>query len=106
MDSGPRLKAHPGMTASGTAPLPLPLAAHEVEVAAFVGLQNGLVEEMGVAAACPFRRRCRLERGASLVELGVIDQEIYAALFDLHPDHLAHLHHPHRSPHPLLSRTN
>src|SRR5260221_11651324 len=89
MDSGPRLKAHPGMTASGTAPLPLPFAAHEVEVAAFVGLQNGLVEEMGVAAACPFGRRCRLERGASLVGLGVIGQEIDAALFDLEPDHVA-----------------
>src|SRR3954467_8720788 len=38
-------------------PLSLPLATHEIEIAAFVGLQDRLVEQMGVAALGPVRRR-------------------------------------------------
>jgi hypothetical protein len=35
----------------------LPLAAHEIEIAAFVGLQDRLIEQMRVAAFGPIRRR-------------------------------------------------
>src|SRR4051812_12508991 len=49
--------------------LPLPRAAHEVEVAAFVGLQDRLVEKMRVAAFGPVRRCRRRERGATLLKL-------------------------------------
>ena len=38
---------------SGVARLPLALAAHEIEIAAFVGLQDGLVEQMRIAALRP-----------------------------------------------------
>src|SRR6267142_5033360 len=34
----------------------LPLGPHEIEIAAFVGLQDGLVEQMRVTALRPFRR--------------------------------------------------
>src|SRR6266481_3556754 len=54
--------------------LPPPSFPHEVEIAAFVGLQNGLVEEMCVAAARPFRDRHGLERRAALFQLCSIDQ--------------------------------
>src|SRR6266849_1396202 len=35
--------------------LPLPLGPHEIEIAAFVGLQDGLVEQMRVPPLRPFR---------------------------------------------------
>src|SRR3979490_332880 len=48
------------MTAEAVAcRLPLPLAAHEIEIAAFVGLQDGLVEQMRVTALRPVRCRSR-----------------------------------------------
>src|SRR5882762_8780622 len=77
--------------------LPLALAAHEVEVAAFVGLQDRLVEEMRVATRRPFGRGLRPQRSAALVELGIIDQQIDAALFDVEPDHVAVLHQRQRA---------
>src|SRR6185437_9411349 len=49
--------------------LALAFPAHEIEVAAFVGLQNGLVEEMRVTAFGPLRRRHRLHRGTALFQL-------------------------------------
>src|SRR5262249_40826513 len=54
MDSGPApfgASRNDGRQNCGTAALSLPLAAHEIEVAAFVGLQDGLVEQMRIAAA-------------------------------------------------------
>src|ERR1700733_1678856 len=42
----------------------LSLGAHEIEIAAFIGLQNGLKEQMRVAAFGPFRRR-QFERRAA-----------------------------------------
>src|SRR6185437_15512106 len=71
------LAEHAGVT------LALALSAHEIEVAAFVGLQNGLVEQMRVTAFGPVRRRDRLHRGTSLFQLGGIDQKIDAAFCDI-----------------------
>src|SRR5665213_62049 len=56
---------HPGYEAA----LTLPLGAHEIEIAAFVGLQNRFVEQMSVAAARPFRRRRRRQHGAAFLQL-------------------------------------
>src|SRR5260221_547695 len=56
--------------------LSLSFAAHEIEIAAFVGLQNGLVEQMRVAALRPFGRLRRHQCGAAFFELGIVDQEI------------------------------
>src|SRR5882762_8112748 len=58
------MPAFAGMTAG--VPLPLPLSPHENQIGAFVGLQNGLVEQMRVTAFGPFRRRDRRQRRASL----------------------------------------
>src|SRR5437879_8553045 len=84
------MPAFAGMTTLD--PLLLAPSPHEVEIAAFVGLQNGLVEEMRVAAPGPFRRGDGLERRTALVEFGGIDQEIDASLLDIEPDHVAVLH--------------
>src|SRR5258706_15331686 len=54
--------------------LPLPFSPHEIEIAAFVGLQDGLVEQVRVAALCPSRCRDRRQRGAALFQLGRINQ--------------------------------
>src|SRR5258708_39782997 len=43
---------------------PLALAAHEIEIAAFVGLQDGLVDQSRSAAPVPFRRRDPIHRPA------------------------------------------
>ena len=51
--------------ADKTVTLTLALPAHKVEVAAFVGLQNGLVEQMRVSALGPVRRRRGLHRGTA-----------------------------------------
>src|SRR6266480_884511 len=66
--------------------LPLPLAAHEIEIAAFVGLQDALVEQMRVAAFCPIHRRRGLKRRAALFELSGVDQQIDASVGDIEPD--------------------
>src|SRR5258706_7259706 len=55
--------------------LPLALSPHEIEIAAFVRLQNRLVEQMRVAAPGPFRCRDRRQRGAALFQLGRINQK-------------------------------
>src|SRR5260370_41049556 len=69
-----RARVHATRWLAMTGKLPLPLRAHKVEIAAFVGLENGLVEQMRIAAFGPFRRRCRRECRAALLELGRIDQ--------------------------------
>src|SRR5256885_7811787 len=69
--------------------LSLPFAAHEIEIATFVGLQNGLVEQMRVSALGPFGRLRRRQCGAAFFELGIVDQQIDAALGDIEPDHVA-----------------
>src|SRR5258707_5565408 len=56
-------------------PLPLPLAAHKIEIAAFVGLQDGYVEQVRVAAPGPSRRRGGRQRRAPLFQLSGVDQE-------------------------------
>src|ERR1700761_192905 len=68
------------------APLIASLAAHEIEVAALVGLQDGPVEQMRVAAFGPIRGPRKLQGGAALFEFGGIDQEIDASLGDIEPD--------------------
>ena len=77
--------------------LPLPRAAHEVEVAAFIGLQDGLVEQMRVAALGPVRSYPRRQCGTAFFQLGCIDQQIDAALGDIEPDHVAVLHQRQRA---------
>src|ERR1700694_1212580 len=62
------------------AALPLPLAAHEIEIAAFVRLQDGFVEQMRVAAPGPFRCRRGGKRRAPFFQLGNVDQQIDASL--------------------------
>src|SRR5258708_37793732 len=66
-------------------PLPLPSTSHEIEVAAFVGLQDGLVEQVRVTAPGPFRRCDRRERRAALFQFLVVDQKIDAAFGDIEP---------------------
>ena len=68
--------------------LPLSSGAHEIEVAALVGLQNGFVEQVGVAALRPIRRR-QLQRRTAPLKLGVIDQQVDAAPSDIEPNHVA-----------------
>ena len=58
--------------------LSLSPGAHEIEIAAFIGLQNGFIEQVGVAALRPIRRR-QLQRRTAPLKLGVIDQEVDAA---------------------------
>src|ERR1700724_4450115 len=70
-------------------PSVLALAAHEIEVAAFISLQDGLVEQMRIAALGPFRRRRGWQRRAALFQFGGVDQEIDASLGDIEPDHVA-----------------
>src|SRR5712672_4100085 len=77
--------------------LPLPPTPHKIEIAAFVGLQNGLVEQMRVAAPGPFRRRERRQRRAAFFDLGRVDQKIDASFGDVEPDHVAVLHQRQRS---------
>src|SRR5258708_9828398 len=57
-------------------PLPLPLAAHKIEIAAFVGLQDRLVEQVRVAAPGPSRRRGGRHRRAPLFHLGGVPHEV------------------------------
>src|ERR1700694_2018767 len=66
-------------------PSVLALAAHEIKVAAFIGLQDGLVEQMRIAALGPFRRRRGWQRRAALLQFGGVDQEIDASLGDIEP---------------------
>src|SRR5438876_6829185 len=67
----------------------LPSAAHEIEIAALVGLQNGLVEQMRVAAPGPFGRRDGRKRRTALFQFLDVDQKIDASLADIEPDHVA-----------------
>src|SRR5690242_1846229 len=69
--------------------LPLALPAHKVEVAAFIGLQNRLVEQVRVAASGPFGRDSRHQRRAALRKLRFVDQQIDAAFRDIEADHVA-----------------
>src|SRR5712692_10212251 len=73
----------------GSKTLPLPPAAHEIEIAAFVGLQDGLVEQMRVAAPGPLRRRHGRKRRAAFFQFLGIDQNIDRSLGDIEPDHVA-----------------
>src|SRR5882757_3773117 len=77
--------------------LSLSFAAHEIEIAAFVGLQNGLVEQMRVTALGPIGRYSRRQCGAAFFELRIVDQEIDAALGDVEPDHVAVLYQRQRA---------
>src|ERR1700754_2466082 len=68
--------------------LPLPLGAHEIEITAFVGLQDGLVEQMRVAALRPFRGRHGRQCRTALFKLGRVDQKVDASFCDVEPDHV------------------
>src|SRR6516164_1374819 len=69
--------------------LPLPFRTQKIEVATFVCLQDGLIEEMGIAAVRPWRSGHWLERRAAPFQFGFIDQKVDAAPFDIEPDHVA-----------------
>src|SRR4051812_13545027 len=69
--------------------LVLPLPAHEIEIATFVGLQNRLVEQMRVAAPGPIGRNGWCKRRVAFLQFGSIDQEIDAAVRDIEADHVA-----------------
>src|SRR5947209_12344970 len=77
--------------------LSLPPTSHEIEIAAFVGLQDGLVEQMRVAAPGPFGRRDGQKRRAPLFQFLGVDQKIDASLGDIDPDHVAVLHQRQRT---------
>ena len=77
--------------------LSLSLAAHEIEVAALVGLQDGLIEQMRVAAPRPLRCFGGRQRGSALVKFGGIDKKIDASPRDIKPDHVAVLHQRQRA---------
>src|SRR5258706_16341641 len=49
--------------------LPLPFSPHEIEIAAFIGLQDGLIKQVSVAALCPFRCNDRRQRREALFHL-------------------------------------
>src|ERR1700688_3360892 len=73
------------------------LATHEIEVAAFVGLKKGLVEQMRVATFGPVRRGRQFQRRTALFKLSSIDQKIDASFGDIEPDRVAGLHQRQRT---------
>src|SRR5439155_6423963 len=71
--------------------------AHEIEVAAFVGLQDRVVEQPGVAAPGPLGIAGGLERRMALLQLGLVDQEFDAALGHIKLDLVAVPHQRQRT---------
>src|SRR5258708_11225600 len=84
-----RARVHATRWLAMTGKLPLPLRAHKVEIAAFVGLENGLVEQMRIAAFGPVRRHLPRKRGTGFFQLRGADQQINASVGDRAPSWFA-----------------
>src|SRR5436190_413351 len=75
----------------------LPLRGHEVEVAALIGLENRLIEQVRVAALSPVRRLLWRQQPPPPHQLGVIDQQADAPIGDVELDLIAGAHQRQRA---------
>ena len=62
----------------------------EVEVAALIGLQDGVFEQSGIAAVRGLAVRWGLLKdGEATLQFGFVDKQFYAAAFDVEQDLIA-----------------